>query len=199
MTIEDLRDIDIEDSLIAELEADGNFNDNFWEIVRGLLFFQIQKYFMDHGTGPIAADQNIYGEMFFGRSIKSKCMDIHENQDILFPYPHTSLKRWMILIAVNITWLAYLLHVIFTYPDILIFSQPILPFFGHLILFLPILIFGVIFKKYFHAKRFSGVTTFHDLIDKLFVLNLWKYKVDDYRRMKVEINEYLKNTPHNTR
>jgi hypothetical protein len=112
-------------------------------------------------------------------------------QDILLPYPDNPLKRLLIPIFINLIWIAVIFYFIYAHPEILLSGGPIIYYAGHLLIFLPIPVLLLSFRRFFSAQRFSGINTFAELVDVLFTLNLWKYKADNYKRLKVELQEYF--------
>jgi hypothetical protein len=80
LILEDYRNIDIERDLLSTLEQKGDFNSNYWAIVKRLIFIQIQNYFELQGITGVSPNQNIYDNRFFGSNIKIKCNELLETQ-----------------------------------------------------------------------------------------------------------------------
>lgn len=193
--LEQFRNIKNEEDILTKINSDELFNENFWELVKLLLFYNLQKYFMAEEGISIKLDQNIYDQKLFGNNLKQVSNELLEKYDILFPYPELVLKRLLIPILLAVIWITTIFYPFIIFPEILIIGGEFIFTYGFLLFVLPLVILMISFKNYFSTKRFKHCSTFQDLVEKLFVINNFKYKAANYRRLLIEINEYLKNTP----
>ncbi len=107
--------------------------------------------------------------------------------------------RLLIIVAINLALFSsvflILFEFFFQYPEFLIIGYDFIILNALFIGLAPsIILFQITprsLKDIVLQKKFRGVRTFEDFVEKLFILNLYKYRVENHKRLISELKIFL--------
>lgn len=162
-------------------------NESLWSIVTFLIFIKVVDYFNVRPN----KDESIYNENYFGKGDRELLTDLSESTSLTFPrleMPNTKLKLIGFTVLIWIcSWIIFL----FKYPEIMFVGIEMMFFNTLLFLFFPALIPILLFPCWMKEKKFKNVETFKDLAEQLFAINLYRYRINEFERLKLELNQYF--------
>lgn len=173
------------DTLVKTLISE---NKSLWSIVSFLIYHQVVDYFE---IRPSKHD-SIYTDNYFGNGDKNLIVEISQSTDLTFPILKMPSSRLQLCVSIIAIWIVLLTIYLSSNPEFLFFGTELLLFNAFLFLVFPVTIPFFLFPKWMSKRKFKNVETFKDLAERLFVINLYKYKINEFKRLKLELKQYLK-------
>jgi len=190
--IPELKSLDFKttDELVALISANNRL---LWPAIKELIYLKIDESFKKEGL-QISQEQLIYDPEYFGYYSNSKESQLSESLDLTFPSRGMSKASFRIISTTTLAWIIVLIGFLSANPEWLLFGlEIIIPNFL-LLIGIPYLIMRFNFPKLIAKEKFKGVETFEDLTEDMYGLNLWRYRTNDFQRLKLEVTEQLKSS-----
>jgi len=161
-----------------------------WPTLKLLIGEQIRKYFETKNL-EFDLNDNIYKSEFFGYyPTSSPEWKMRDSLELTFPNRSLSKTSISIIVTSTLIWGVFLVLFIFSNPEILLFgyemiSMNFLPLLG-----LPYVVLRLALTKIIAKEKFKRIETFNDLTEDMYGLNLWRYKENNFERLRTELQEF---------
>jgi hypothetical protein len=190
---------DNEDELISQLLQSGETN---WNVIKFLITERLIAFFKKkHGT-PFHLSQSIYHNDYFEDNSTVESEQFEQFADLRFPIFQMRFSRLIILLSIFLIWSFVVFSFSVNYSEAQYFGSfqdrvLLGPAGGFLFIplvivdLIPIVLIHYFAPKWLYSKKFKRVDTFEELIDSLFTINVYRYRINNCERLKHELTAYL--------
>lgn len=190
--IPELKSLDFKNT-VELVEQISNKNRLLWPVLKELIYLKINQSFENDGK-QISHGQLVYIPKYFGYYSNSVEIQLSNSLELTFPSRHMSKSCIWIILVTTLIWIIVIIAFLISNPEFLLFGfEIIIPNFL-LLIGIPYLILKFFFPNSIAKEKFKGVETFEDLTEAMYGLNLWRYRINNFERLKIELNEILKAT-----
>ncbi|MEO1049320.1 MAG: hypothetical protein AAFX87_01750 [Bacteroidota bacterium] len=169
-------------------------NEILWKVAKWLIKERLESFFVEKKNTNIQMVDNVYLEQFFGKYSTEVSFEFEKYADMTLPMEEKLIGRSLLLLPPLLAWWVLLHQFISKNIEFLLIGYQWLADYGSFLYLLPIIVVVIVAPKWLFGpfpRKFKKVKTFNDLIEQLFIINLFRYRVDNFKRLKEELIIYL--------
>ncbi|MCV9385361.1 hypothetical protein [Reichenbachiella ulvae] len=168
-------------------------NKLLWVTITKLIFIKFENHLNVLGM-KISPEKSIYYSTSLGPKLIFNEREFMKASDLTLPKREMSKIKFYITTAMMLTEVFLLYKFFSKNPEFLLFGFDLLNAALPLIFGLPLLIAALVFPKILGNEKIIGVETFSDLTEDMYGLNLWRYRQNNFEKLKIELAELLKSS-----